>query len=396
MDERSAWESELTQRYEINLDRDREFLDSLWEEQILPGLPAEREAAEGDGPSFLRQLVETAASLCEAYLRGLKQGSNGGAGGRPPGLTAENDIGRRLRFDSKTKIHVQALSEYLSKIAVVERQVMEFRRRYLGGPAKVLTPLEIPGILESWSAAPTDEKEDDVYIHWPEEARTTRFRGSFWSAIGALDRLGSYLARRYPWTKDQATHFVLCGGTPQVKTVSGKRSVSLGAGPAAHKFSRATITLEIEAWMPPELVKKAYVRVQREVDNGGSMIGEADRTRRGHGRKAEVFRFVVARTGVKVVSEAENLGKLELLHGWRELRELWDSHLSVGHAWRYGEAGHRNFRRDFARGQEAIICSKWGLPGYPGQPKTAAEAEAGVELFVERLREQVRGGESNQ
>ncbi|PLS85656.1 MAG: hypothetical protein CYG60_11450 [Actinobacteria bacterium] len=263
-----------------------------------------------------------------------------------------------VKFDSKTETHVRALSEYLCKIAAVERRVMEFRRRYLDGPTRTVAPAEVPNTLKRWSVAPDAESDDDVYLYWTGGERLLRFRGGYWSEIGELDRLGDKLAKRYPWSKDQAMHFVLCGGVYQVKTVSGKRSRSVNVGPAAHKFNRGTITLEVEAWMPPELVKKAYSHLQRQIDQGDQMLGESVKPRRGYGRTAEVFRFVVERSEVKVVSEKESLGKLVLSLSWRELRKLWDDHLPTNHAWRYGEEGTRNFYRDFTRGQKAVTASK--------------------------------------
>lgn len=374
----------MEQRCGIVQDRDRAFLASLWEQQILPSLEVERIAAEGDVSLLLNELADTAMPFCEAYIAGLEKNSDGGAGGRPRGSNSREDLSKRIKFDSKTETHVRAFSEYLSKIATVERRVMEFRRRYLGGPTRTVAPAEVPEILKEWSIAPSAESDDDVYLYWTGGERPLRFRGGYWSAIGTLDRLGDNLAKRYPWGKDQAMHLVLCGGVYQVKTVSGKRGRTVNAGPAAHKFNRGTITLEVEAWMSPELVKKAYSHLQRQIDQGDETLGETVKIRRGYGRTAEIFRFVVGRGEVEVVSERESLGKLVLPHSWRKLRELWDDHLPAGHTWRYGEKGERNFYRDFMRGQEAVTGSKWGIPGYPGQPMTAEQSNRAVEEMLER------------
>jgi hypothetical protein len=382
LDEKAIWESSLVQRYALDPNRDREFLDDLWEKQILPGFMAELEVAE-DVSNFQGQLVETAAPLCEAYLRGQHSNSNAGAGGRPRGPGSEADLSSRLSFDPKSKSHVIALSEYLTRVAAVERRVMGFRKRYLGGTTKTVTPAEMPQLLQSWSVAPGEESEDDVTLYWTREERPVRFRGSYGSAIGELDRLGSYLARNYPWFQDQAMHFVLCGEVTQVKTLSGKPRQSMNLGPAAHAFHRGTITLEIEAWMPPELVKKGYAKIQRELRE--NMARQGVNMPRSGGRGTEVFRFVVGRSEVEVVSEAEHLGKLVLRETWRELRRLWDANLPPGHAWHYGEEGARNFYRDFVNGQKAVTGSKWGLLAIPRQPMTAAEAKAGVDRMIENF-----------
>ena len=61
--------------------------------------------------------------------------------------------------------------------------------------------------------------------------------------------------------------------------------------------------------MPPELVQRAYFVMQRELRQGR-------KPRRGSERNTEVLRFVVRHSKVKVLSEVENLGKLELTDTW--------------------------------------------------------------------------------
>lgn len=379
MDLRAAWESELRKRFDVDPDADRAFLDWLWE-LIAHDHASEIHAGDDD---VLEYMVTAAERPCDARVRFPR---SGGGNGRRQGPADKDDLSGRIKFDAKTETHIRALSEYLSKVAAVERRVMEFRRRHLGGTTATVMPAEVPQLLESWSIAPGTKREDDVYLYWTGEERPTRFRGGYWSALGTLDCLSDYLAKRYPWNKDQALQYVLCAGVWQVKTVSGKQSISKNLGPAAHRFDRRTISLEVEAWMPPELVKKAYARLQREarVDEG-TLTGEASTTRRSYGRNAEVFRFVVGRSEIVVVSEKENLGKLMLPDSWRKLREMWDDHLPTGHTWRYGENGWRNFHRDFVRAQQAATGSRWGLPGHPDQPMTHAEAEAWLKQFMKRL-----------
>lgn len=391
MDLRAAWESELRRQFGINPGTDWEFLDWLWK-SIVHDHASEIQAGDSE---VLESMVAAAERPCVAHVRFSRGGNGGGRGSVASNDVGEGDLGGQIRFDPKTKAHVKALSEYLSKIAAVERRVMEFRRRYLGGPTATAVPAGVPHLMESWSVASGSEGEDDVYLYWTGEERPVRFRGSYWSAIGALDRLGDHLSKKYPWFKDQAIGFVLCGGLWQVKTVSGKQSISKDLGPAAHKFDRCTISLEIEAWMPPELVKKAYARFQREVRaREGGLTGAATTTRRSYGRNAEIFRFVLERSEIAVVSENENLGKLILPDSWRGLRKLWDDHLPTGHPWQYGEKGWRNFYRDFMRGQTAATGSKWGLPGYPNQPQTYEEAKANHERWLERLGVQVQNNSS--
>jgi len=176
----------------------------------------------------------------------------------------------------------------------------------------------------------------------------------------------------------------------RVKTLSGKPRRSFNVGPAAHSFHRGTITLEVEAWMPPELIKKGYAKLQREL--GESMFGEGADMRRNGGRATEVFRFMVGRSEVEVVSDAEHLGKLVLRESWRELRRLWDANLPPGHAWSYGEKNVRNFYRDFMRGQQDVTGSKWGLLAIPNQPRTAAQAREDPPWIRQGLEKLVESG----
>ena len=382
-------------KFGINLDTDREFLDWLWED-LFSDYAVEIQAGNSE---VLEDMVATAERPCTAHVR-FSRGENGGGRGLDTNNNVpKDDLGGQIKFDKKTETHVKSLSEYLSKIAAVERRVMEFRRRHLGGPTNTVTPTEAPRLLKAWSVDTGAESKDDVSLYWFGEEYPERFRGGYWSAIGGLDRLGDYLTltKKYPWNKDQALAFVLCGGVWQVKTVSGKGTNSKGLGPTAHRFCRCTISLEIEAWMPPELVAKAYARLKREMKGREEgLTRPATTTRRSYGRATEVFRFVVGRSEISVVSEKENLGKLVLPDSWRKLRELWDDHLPADHAWRYGENGHRNFHRDFMRGQEATTGDRGGLPGYPGQPMTSAEGVKWTNEFVERLSAQVeqnKGGD---
>lgn len=395
MDLRAAWESELQKQFGVDLAADGEFLDWLWEFILRDHASDEIQRSDDE---VLENMVATAELPCLTRLQFSRGTSAGGRGSASNNTGSGDDLSKQIRFDPKTKTHIKALSEYLSKIAAVEPRVMEFRRRHLGEPTNTVALDEVPQVLKTWSIDPGAESEDDVSLYWTVEERLTRFRGGYWSAIGTLERLCHYLAKKYPWSRNQALRFVLCGGPWQVNTVSGKRRNSKGVGPAAHKFDRYTITLEVEAWMPPELVKKAYAKLQRE-SKVGELTGEATTTRRSYGRKAEVFRFVVEQSEIVVVSEKENLGKLMLPDSWRELQNLWDDHLPIDHAWRYGENGWRNFHRDFMRGQKATTGNNWGLPGYPGQPVTSAEVAADQPGFIERLSAQIerskRAGESS-
>jgi hypothetical protein len=354
MNLRIAWELSLKDSFGESVDQ--EFLDWLWESVVRDFSDDELSSADADGET-LSAMVALAARAYEARLR-FPPSVSLGSGGRPLGSTPKEDVSALIKVDAKTRVQVIALSEYFTKIASVERRVMEFRRRFLGSTTKTLEPDKIPDALRSWSLPEDAEtSEHEVILSWtPSDGTPVRYRGTYDSAMGELDRLGEYLAGHYPWGKDQAMHFVLSGDALQVNTVIGSHRMMRVLGPDAHKFNRGTITLEVESWIPPELVKQAYVNLQREVHGGR-------RVRRGEERNIEVFRFVLDKSQVSVVSESEHLGMLTLLDTWRNLRKSWDKQFPLGHAWRYGEHNGRNFYRDFMRGQRTVIGTEYGLLG---------------------------------
>jgi hypothetical protein len=354
MNLRIAWESSLKDSFGEGVDQ--EFLDWLWESVLRDFTDDELSSTDADGET-LSAMVALAERAYEARLRFPPSVSLSG-GGRPLGSTPKKDVSDWIKFDAKTRLKVMALSEYFTKIASVERRVMEFRRRFLGSTTKTLEPDKIPDALRSWSLPEDAEtSEHNVFLFWtPAGGTPVRYRGTHDSAIGELDRLGDYFADHYPWRKEQVMHFVLSGEVLQVNTVIGSHRVRRTFGPAAHKFDRGEIMLEVESWTPPELVKQAYVGLQREVHRGR-------RVRRGEERNIEVFRFVLGKSQVRVLSESEHLGRVSLPDTWRTLRKSWDEQLPVDHDWRYGEHNGRNFYRDFLRGQRTVIGTEYGLLG---------------------------------
>jgi len=354
MNLRIAWESSLKDSFGEGVDQ--EFLDWLWESVLRDFTDDELSSTDADGET-LSAMVALAERAYEAQLRFPPSVSLSG-GGRPLGSTPEKDVSDWIKFDAKTRLKVMALSEYFTKIASVERRVMEFRRRFLGSTTKTLEPDKIPDALRSWSLPEDAEtSEQDVFLSWtPAGGTPVRYRGTHDSAIGELDRLGDYFAGHYPWRKELAMRFVLSGEVLQVNTVIGSHRMSRILGPAAHSFDRGDIILEVESWIPPDLVKQAYVGLQREVHRGR-------RVRRGEERNIEVFRFVLGKSQVRVLSESAHLGRVSLPDTWRTLRKSWDEQLPVDHDWRYGEHNGRNFYRDFLRGQRTVIGTEYGLLG---------------------------------
>jgi len=334
-------------------------------------------------------------------------------------------------------IRVAAFSEYLAKIIATDPGVIRFRDRFLGGltntlsfeqaqrfidsPAARFFPyrffkqrgipftgheavlenyekvredgtgyhratisIDPPGITET--ACSGDAREDAIRsLWWPQDDdREFAERVRVWasSVLGELQRLASQLARKHPWQEDQATLFILTGITPLASTLRGGLRYSYGNGVAAHKYDSTTIKLEVQSWVPVEEVAKAYHKLQREAHGGRKYRSPED-------RNVEVFRFVLEQSEVRIVNSEEYLAKLALPK-WKKMRRLWNERYHRGHDWHYyssKDPDARIFRRDFDRGQQAVIGTKWGLPGIPGQPMTAEEAHEARRRNTRRMLE---------
>ena len=92
----------------------------------------------------------------------------------------------------------------------------------------------------------------------------------------------------------------------------------------------------------------------------------------------------MAHSKLEVVNREEGLAKLTIPK-CKELRELWNERYPEGHEWHYHKEREHRFSRDFYRGQEALIGTKDGLPGVPGQPMSRAEAQGVDEHLIRFL-----------
>lgn len=261
----------------------------------------------------------------------------------------ENDTPLRpiqdlVQPDDEAAQRIRALSKYLAKIASVDKNVLRYRKNNLGGFRKTMSEEEAQ--------------------EWPDHP--------------ALQRVCRQLAKHYPWTEDEARYFVLCGTVPQAAKIRGKVQSSFNKplGVAAHKFNHQTIYMQMPAWTPSQLVRKAYVILQRQARGGRD-------ARRPVERNIAIFEFVLERAQVKLVSGNEYLARLIIPDKWAEIMRAWNELHGPGHPWYYKEVS--NFRRDFGRGQQAIAGTNYALTGIPGEPRTAAEARASVERILEKL-----------
>ena len=100
-------------------------------------------------------------------------------------------------------------------------------------------------------------------------------------------------------------------------------------------LSRAVLTLTVEPWVSPEEVTSYYRDIRQSILQDA---GSKDRT-------VEVFRFVVAHTGVEEIT-------LKKTPQWSHLCDQWNEEYPEGHRWHF--SSYRDFRRSYIRGRNAI------------------------------------------
>jgi hypothetical protein len=432
---RNQLEKELKQRFELTYSEDGEILDYVWDRYA-------------DDPSIgLPDLIGLAEGPIIGYLIGKKRASAGRSPDSKLVGSGSVDFSDELRggdeggneYHTASELHkgvatrVEGFSEYVSKIADVDPWVVGFRDRVLGGPTYKISldaahtfvhspaarffPLKLFGELnisplehdatlerhdtvqedgENWhrvtiffgshgirrTVSFSDPGEDSIVsLRWPGDSEYAD-RIAVWqgSVLGELQRVSKRLARRFPWKEDQAAYFVLCGGNILAGMLMGTWSSHINKGVHAHQYDRTTITLTADSWLPAETVFKAYRRLQRQVHGGKN-------NRRPELRNVAVFRFVLDQSEIRIVSREERLAKLELPK-WRVMLRRWNEQHPRSDRWHYenpDETGVQRFQRDFVRGQKAVIGTRFGLPGVPGQPMTRADAKAGDERMIESL-----------
>ena len=382
---KAEFEKILERDHGVSREEDTELINGLWanlEEE-------DKSEAERLGKTGVQDLVDDARGtrLYKTYMAGKRGkvsiGSSETTTGYPEGLSRLEDelLGDGSKaadseLKATTRARVAALSEYLSRIVAADQAVVHFRARVLGDPTKTVPPDEATKLVRSLAVEQQPGPARDAETLWwsgsgdPTQAEPiTVWPGS---ELFYLRNISSRLAKRYPWTEDQVCYLILTGQTIKAATISGRYS-KIDTGVAAHRYYGATITLEIDHWMPSEYVRQAYHNVQHD------LLGENNR--QPERRNVEVFRFVVTRSKLQVVNREEGLAKLTI-PTWKELREIWNEQYPEGHRWHYGKNREYRFSRDFYRGQEAVIGTRYGLPGVPGQPMSRAELQGLKERFI--------------
>lgn len=277
-----------------------------------------------------------------------------------------------LSQDGSVLGRAQAFSRFVAALARHEREVDRFREQVLGGrlldegearrflesPALALLsletllrsslprpPLEIDSLLTVESEADGDRmrfsltgggisvemrvsREAWKLLAYPgEDGRLAHVRAAPGSVLGHLQKVGSRLARRYPWQEAEAVWFVLTGVPPFVSPATWR--VSCRATPL---FTRAVLTLEVEPWVPPKAVMEGYRRIQERLG-----------IRKGVGAKAVAL--------VDFLAQQVRVHQTDMeLPSWSELMALWNE---AHPEWKYEDLRH--FARDCKAALDRVV-----------------------------------------
>lgn len=402
INKRASWEKEVASKYGIDPTRDRDFFDEVW--------------AEEDNSSPFGSLFEFELFVKNSwrfYERGREQAGqsvsyviSGEGIGQPlkrngqSSTEHESSKGPGVGLGEKTGARISAFSEYLAKIAACDKRVMRLRERICGGVTRTLPPEKALEFLEAHSVKGVKVLigHEDT-LPWPDGSASGRhFRVQEGSVLEDLRDAAAYFKKHYPWSIDQAANFILCDITPRAGVITGGHKRFINEGVAAHKYNRTTVKLEIDSWVSPDEVRKAYLQIQHKAhnDNHGGLPPLQGPRKHPAPRNLAVFRFVVSQSYIEVIDSEHRLGRIELPR-WRSMLESWNSSLSHDGPWRYSDV--RNFQRDFHRAQLVVIGTGEGLPGVPGQPMTMDQLEEMQQRLLEsnermnERRQREKGGE---
>jgi hypothetical protein len=166
---------------------------------------------------------------------------------------------------------------------------------------------------------------DQITIAVP-RAEALPVRAMKYSLTGRLIEVARALARLAPWTEEDAAWFVLTGDPPPVAPIAFAVQRQMGPG-----YHRAVVKLEIEPWVPQDLVLSAYRQAQAEVlPKANRPISE---------RTAELARFGAGDAGNLTVAAAMRL--------WNEKHPQWAT------------LDRRNFQRHARQAQRFIAAPPW-------------------------------------
>lgn len=268
----------------------------------------------------------------------------------------------------------EAFSRWVAAVARAEPGVVRYRQEVLGGrtlseeeayafvesPVLAVAPWEY---LKGLPCAPWEvegkvweedgevvlELERPVHRRWrgrpnwevlsyPRQGRGEVVRVASQSVLGELQELATWLAQRYSWQDVQAVWFVLTDATPWVAPARWRLSTSMNPF-----FCRSVVRLEVEPWVPPARLMKAYRRLQHQLG-----------ITRGVGERASALVSFLA-DHVTVHDYNYRLGASSYLElpPWQRLMALWnEAHPS----WRYQDL--RRFARDCKAALERVVFKR--------------------------------------
>ncbi|MDF2702369.1 MAG: hypothetical protein K0S10_1313, partial [Rubrobacteraceae bacterium] len=170
------------------------------------------------------------------------------------------------------------------------------------------------------------------------------------SVIAQLVGLAEHSLEGYPISPEMGAWFILTGmfeaqDPVRMRYLTYERS----------EFSRATLTLEVESWVPPEEVLKQYRHAQNE------LLGKRPRSLKG--RTLAVFEFVNRNKG----------------GNWSELFETWNKQHP---RWRFKDPRHLN--TVYTRAVEYVAGVKLAKTKEQEQPKIVGTDRCGSPILADK------------
>ncbi len=161
------------------------------------------------------------------------------------------------------------------------------------------------------------------------------------SVLDGLARVSSTLSQDLSaaWDRAQAAWFVLTDETVLPTALSGHYASATG-----EYLTYGTITLEVEPWVPAEIVRRCYRDLQTQV------LGQKPRAP--EERNIAIFEFVASEVRGSMARAEGSTGLEERLH-WQKLMVRWNKANSSRSSWTYRHPS--KFRRDYRRGGRAVV-----------------------------------------
>jgi hypothetical protein len=362
---------------------DKPLTDSQWHFLVDKGY-------EDDLLAGKRRADEVAKELKEWW--GIMGAGPAGAESARPEMA-----GKRYQANSDKERRQQAVSYLLAKDAEALEEVDGFRRTYLPDgllpwekmEAWILAQAREAGVATRFVEVPSPSdleiRGDNAKraLVFEPELRVSEVPGEVgvavrWGALkygtpdkdyietvltvagSMLDRLrktSERLSRRYQWTPEQATVFVLTGEPPLHCLVRLTRAVKT----TLPVVSR--IELSVDPAVTPEDLAEFYRAARQRMMPG--------RRHRAQDRKAlELAKFSAGR------DESEP---------WEETLRVWNETIAAEHSgWQYNDKQKRNFPRDMKMARERLLFPAYVDPAAGSRTATGDSGEGVVDVTVQK------------